>query len=155
MNGPKDTKVLVDTCFLISLVNDDDAQHQSAEEYFRHFLSSDVELYMSMITLSEFQQRQQPEIIENFQLISFGINEVAAQHKHFGRSDVSGLSSEQKVLVKDDVKILATVLAHEIEAVASVNDDFCKLAVSKGIRVIDYKVALTTYLGQLPLPSTK
>ena len=149
MNGQKETSVLVDTCFLISLVNEGDAQHTDAETYFRHFMTEKVPLYLSIISLSEFQQKQDPEIIENFRVITFGMDEVAAQHKHFGREIVSGLPAKERVSVKDDIKIIATCLAHKIEAVLSVNDDFNVLARGRSLRIIDYRVPLKNYLGQL------
>lgn len=151
MNGQTDTRILVDTCFLVSLVNTGDAQHASAEEYFRWFLSQKADLYLSAITLSEFQEKQDLEILENFKVIAFGLDETAAQHKHFSRGDVSGLPSTQRVLVKDDIKILSTAFAHDIPAVLSANDDFNKLAASRGLKVINYITPLSDYLGQLPL----
>lgn len=150
-NGYTYTGILVDTCFLISLVNKGDPLHANAEAYFRWALAEKIPLYMSAITLSEFQQKQELGILENFKILIFGLSEIAAQHKHFSRDDVSGLPSDQKVLVKDDIKILATCLAHEIDTVLSSDGDLGTLAKSKGLKVIDFKTPISEHLGELPL----
>ncbi len=151
MNGPIDTKVLIDTCFLIALVNEQDPFHKNAEEYFRHFVESGTELLLSAICMSELYERQELEIIENFRVISFSIDEVAAQRKFFARTDTSSSPDSTRIQVKDDIKIISSGLAHGAAAVLSANDDFNKMAERVGLRVIDYRVPLATYLGKLPL----
>ena len=151
MNGQLETDILVDTCFLISLVNEDDSLHRNAENYFRWGLAQKANLYLSTITLSEFQQKQEPGIIENFQILPFGLEESASQHQHFSRNDVGGRSSAEKAQVKDDIRIIATCLARGIGAVLTADDDLIGLAKRVGLRVIDYRVPLSSYLGQLPL----
>lgn len=153
MNGtPIEERVLVDTCFLISLVNTGDSLHANAEDYFRWLLSSGTTLYMSIITLSEFQEKQDElQIIENFKVLPFGLDDVAAQHAKFPREIVNGSSGDERVGVKDDIKILSTCFAQEVPVVLSSDSKLLGLATSSGLRVIDFKVPLHTYLGQLPL----
>lgn len=150
MTKQTEKSVLVDTCFLISLVNAGDAQHPQAKEYFMHFMAEGIDLHLSIISLSELMQKQEPEILENFKILTFGLAEVEAQRRHFDRSDASGLPAQQKVSVKDDIKIVATCLAHNIKSVVGINDDFNRLALDRGISVIDYRVPLNQYLGRLP-----
>lgn len=152
MSEPKYTKVLTDTCFLISLLNENDAQHKHAEEYFRYFIEQKTQLYLSTISLSECYEKQQPTIIRNFKLVSFGLNESTMQHDLFQRSDVQSKASEEKIVVKDDIKIISSAVANKIPNILSVNDDFCKMAQKVSLNVIDYRVDLSAHLGKLPLP---
>lgn len=152
-NGtPQESKILVDTCFLISLVNTGDSLHTNAEDYFRWLLSQGVDLYMSAITLSEFQDKQDDlEILENFRVVAFGPREAAAQHSKFPREIINGATGERRASVKDDIKILATCFSKGIPTILSSDSDLIKLALSHGLRVIDFKTPLANYLGQLPL----
>ena len=152
-NGtPIEQKVLVDTCFLISLVNEKDSLHKNAEDYFRWLLSNATTLYMSTITLSEFQEKQSElGILENFRLLPFGMEEVAAQHVKFPREIINGSSGDARVGVKDDIKILSTCFAKNIETILSADSKLIILATSNGLRVIDFKKPIQEHLAQLPL----
>lgn len=152
-NGtPIEEKVLVDTCFLISLVNEGDSLHKNAEDYFRWLLSTGTTLFMSTISLSEFQERQSDfGILENFRLLPFGLEEVAAQHAKFPREIISGTSGDVRVGVKDDIKILSTCFARNIGTILSADSKLISLAQTNSLSVIDFKKPLQKHLGQLPL----
>lgn len=144
--------ILVDTCFLISLVNENDALHKNAEDYFRWALDHGMTLLISTISLSEFYEKQEKlEIEENFQLIPFGYEEALIQHKYFPREELKGHSGDEKVVVKDDIKIIASGIARKVDAVLSSNDDFNVMAADKELKVINFSTPLSTFLGQLPL----
>ncbi len=152
MKGEAHNKILIDTCFLISLVNEDDPQHENAEEYFRYFISEGITLVLSTIVLTEFQDRQPKlEILENFQVAVFGVEESNAHREHFSRSDTAKQSPKDKDGVKDDTKIIATALANGISTTLSVNSDFIRMAKKRGLENINYQEPLSSYLGQLPL----
>lgn len=46
--------VLLDTSFIIRLLNDDDPLHNNALGYFKYFLEKDVSLYFSTISIAEY-----------------------------------------------------------------------------------------------------
>lgn len=154
MNEKEENGIGIDTCFLISFVNPDDSLHKNADDYFRYFIEKGITLYFPIICWSEIMERQPTlEILENFKLLSFSLAEAAVQHKHFSRADVNGKNN--KVEVKDDIKIIATFLANDVKLVVTANEDFITLAKSKDINIIDYREPLTTYLGALPFPQTE
>jgi predicted nucleic acid-binding protein len=148
----KPSKILIDTCFLISLVNEQDGLHTNAEDYFRHFIAERADLFISTIALAEFMERQgELEIIENFKVLSFDMDEARALNKHFSRADVNanGSTAQSRIAFKDDMKIVATALSREIDSILSANNDLNKIAMEKGLKVIDYGRPLSIYLGTL------
>ncbi|MDD4606426.1 MAG: hypothetical protein PHH10_09000 [Dysgonamonadaceae bacterium] len=46
--------VLLDTSFLIRLLNDEDPLHKNAKGYYRYFLENDIILKVSTITIAEY-----------------------------------------------------------------------------------------------------
>ncbi len=46
--------VLLDTSFFIRLLNDEDALHKNAKDYFKSFLESDIILKVSTISIAEY-----------------------------------------------------------------------------------------------------
>lgn len=150
MNSKINTKILVDTCFLISLVNSGEELHENAKAYFKHFVESKSTLLLSTISLSEFYEKQSElNILENFQIASFGIGEAKVQHQYFAKDDVKSTTGSTKSAVKDDIKIISTGLAYGVDSVLSVNDDFNTLAIKHSLNVINYSDSLTVYLGKL------
>lgn len=50
--------VLLDTGFLISLVNAKRAHHTAAQQYYRHMLQNNIPMYFSAIVAAEFGIKQ-------------------------------------------------------------------------------------------------
>lgn len=46
--------VLLDTSFFIRLLNDEDALHENAKNYYRYFLEKEISLKVSTITIAEY-----------------------------------------------------------------------------------------------------
>lgn len=49
--------VLIDTCFLIKLLNPSESLHVNAVKYYEFFLSSKIQIYISTITIAEYCTR--------------------------------------------------------------------------------------------------
>ncbi|BFI94872.1 MAG: hypothetical protein RSP_03820 [Rhodanobacter sp.] len=100
--------VLLDTSFLITLVNANRPHHAVAMQYYRHMLQNDVTMYFSAIVASEFGIKQHiTELpLGNFRPLNFNIphgQKAAFIWNQLGRRDPGDL----RHAVRDDVKLIA------------------------------------------------
>jgi PIN domain nuclease of toxin-antitoxin system len=100
--------VLLDTSFLITLVNEDRPHHQTAKAYYSHMLGNNIPMYFSAIVASEFAIKQPVyELpLNNFRLIQFNIahGQLSARlWNALGTRD----QEDVRAVVRDDVKIIA------------------------------------------------
>lgn len=107
MNG-----VLLDTSFLISLSDPGRANHGVADRYFREFKKQRIPMYLSAIVASEFQVRQPVTDLPLRSLIVLPFNIDHAMR--CGELTALGArdSGDDRVRVKDDLKLIAQC-AHE------------------------------------------
>jgi hypothetical protein len=105
--------VLLDTSFLISLVNAHRAHHDIAVQYYRHLLKSNMLMYFSAIVAAEFGIKQ--PIMElplsNFRQVDFNVvhgQKAADLWNALGQRD----AGDNRAVVRDDVKLLAQA-SHE------------------------------------------
>jgi len=68
--------VLLDTSFLIRLLNDEDPLHKNAVGYYKYFLEMEIILKVSTITIAEYCVRGKIEDLpmRNLQLIPFNLD---------------------------------------------------------------------------------
>lgn len=105
--------VLLDTGFLISLVNKTRPNHTFAAQYYRLMLEQQSPMYFSAIVAAEFAIKQAITDLplKNFRCIPFNIphsNESARLWNALGRHD----EGDNRAVVRDDVKLIAQA-AHE------------------------------------------
>lgn len=105
--------VLLDTGFLISLVDMKRPNHTVAAQYYRLMLEQQSPIYFSAIVAAEFAVRQAITDLplKNFRCIPFNIphsNESARLWNALGKHD----DGDNRAVVRDDVKLLAQA-AHE------------------------------------------
>lgn len=103
--------VLLDTSFLISLVDRNRANHVVATQYYKLLLEQQSPLYFSAIVAAEIEikQRITDFPLKNFRHIPFNIPhsvEAARIWNLLGGHD----SGDNRSVVKDDVKIMAQAL---------------------------------------------
>lgn len=55
--------VLLDTSFLITLYDTTRDNHENAKEYFKYFIANSIDMYISSIVASEYQQKGDINII--------------------------------------------------------------------------------------------
>ena len=105
--------VLLDTSFLISLVDGRRSNHIIAAQYYRLMLEQQIPMYFSAIVAAEFAVKQSiTELpLKNFRSMPFNIphsNESARLWNALGQRD----DGDSRATVRDDVKLMAQA-AHE------------------------------------------
>ena len=66
---------LLDTSFLITLVNANRQHHETAKQFYRYMLQNDVQMYFSAIVASEFGIKQEVADLplSNFRILNFSV----------------------------------------------------------------------------------
>lgn len=105
--------VLLDTSFLISLVDGRRPNHTFAAQYYRMMLEQQSPMFFSAIVAAEFAIKQPITDLplKNFRCIPFNIthsNESARLWNALGKHD----DGDNRAVVRDDVKLMAQA-AHE------------------------------------------
>lgn len=100
--------VLLDTSFLISLVDENRPNHKVASQYYRFMLDEEVPMYFSAIVAAEFEVKQPIADLplKNFRSIPFNIphaKEAGRLWNELGKRDEGDL----RHVVRDDVKLIA------------------------------------------------
>lgn len=100
--------VLLDTSFLITLVNAQRPHHAVARLYYLHLLNSGVPMRLSSIAASEFAIKQPlSELpLNNFRPLDFNLahaHEAARLWNALGQRD----DGDARAVIRDDVKLLA------------------------------------------------
>ncbi len=101
------TTVLVDTSFLISLVDEHRPRHSIAAQYYRLALEQPVPMFLSVIVASEFSIKQPLTDLplNQFRILPFNIPHAiraAELWRQLGRDD-----GDNRAVVRDDLKLLA------------------------------------------------
>jgi len=101
--------VLLDTSFLICLSTPSRPNHRTAKSYYRSFITHGVTMFLSTIVISEFEVRQRITDLElhNFIVKPFNIEDAIAAGRLFEQGFATKMPSEDRVAVKDDIKLLA------------------------------------------------
>lgn len=107
------TAVLLDTSFLISLVDGNRPNHSTAAQYYRMMLDQQCPMYFSAIVAAEFAIGQPITDLplKNFRCIPFNIphsTEAARLWNTLGKHD----TGDNRAVVRDDIKLMAQA-AHE------------------------------------------
>ena len=102
------TEVLLDTSFLITLVNAHRPHHAIARQYYRHLLVNNLPMRLSAIAAAEFAIKQPlTELpLGNFRPLDFNLvhaHEAARLWNALGQRD----AGDARAMVRDDVKLLA------------------------------------------------
>lgn len=100
--------VLLDTSFLITLVNAQRRHHAIARSYYLHLLNSGVPMRLSSIAASEFAMGQPlTELaLNNFRPLDFNLvhaHEAARLWNALGQRD----EGDARAVIRDDVKLIA------------------------------------------------
>lgn len=100
--------VLLDTSFLITLVNAQRPHHAIARSYYLHLLNSNVPMRLSSIVASEFAIKQPLADLplSNFRPLDFNLihaHEAARLWNAIGQRE----AGDARAVIRDDVKLLA------------------------------------------------
>lgn len=106
--------ILLDTSYLITLADPGRAHHEIAKRYLREALGHGCPLYLSAVVASEFQVGQPVSDLplRNFHVLPFNIDH-AMTSGNFMRA-LSRDAGDDRVAVKDDVKLLAQMVCESI-----------------------------------------
>jgi len=115
--------VLLDTSFLITLVNAERPHHDVAVQYYRHMLQNNVTMCFSAIVASEFGIKQAITDLPlgNFRPLNFNVphgQKAALVWNLLGSRDTGDL----RPVVRDDVKLIAQA-SHEAIAFILTEDE--------------------------------
>lgn len=107
------TMVLLDTSFLITLVNDQRPNHKTASRYFHHMFQNDVPIYLSAIAAAEFSVKQPvTDLPLNYlRILNFNLAHSQQAARLFNALE-SRDQGDSRVAVRDDVKLMAQA-SHE------------------------------------------
>ena len=116
--------VLLDTSFLISLVNTTRTNHIVAAQYFEHLLSNNCNMYLSTIVASEISIKQPITDlpIKKFIPIPFNIPHSIESGRIWNMLDGRD-SGDSRSVIKDDMKIIAQALHEKIPFVLTDDDN--------------------------------
>jgi hypothetical protein len=115
---------LLDTSFLITLVNANRPHHETAKQFYRHMLQNDVPMYFSAIVAAEFGIKQPVADLPrgNFRIINFNVShgqKAADLWNSLGKRD----EGDARAVVRDDVKLLAQASEEGISFVLTEDED--------------------------------
>ncbi|MDR1967487.1 MAG: PIN domain-containing protein [Burkholderiaceae bacterium] len=115
--------VLLDTSFLISLVNAKRPHHLAAARYYQHMLQNNVPMYFSAIVASEFGIKQDITDLPlgNFRPLNFNVphgQKAAHIWNQLGSRD----PGDSRSVARDDVKLIAQA-SHEAIGVILTEDE--------------------------------
>ena len=123
MNKLGINSVMLDTSFCIRLMDQNDALHQNALDYFKYFLSEKITLHVSSISIAEYAVGDDPANLplNNLQIETFDfLDAVAAGQFH---KEIKGGSNNipdyNRRIIANDVKIFAQIKTKKIDAVIS------------------------------------
>lgn len=105
--------VLIDTCFLIKLLDKNSDLHQNAVDYFRYFVKEKIVMKISTISIAEYCVRGNLEDIpiRNLQVLNFNLPhaglagcfaETVFRHKRNG-----DIGAEIRAIIPNDTKLFA------------------------------------------------
>jgi predicted nucleic acid-binding protein len=123
---------LLDTSFLITLVNPERSHHETAKSYYREALLRAAPLYLSTIVASEFQVGQplQTLPLHQFIVLPFNFDHAVMAGDFYNALVQIGRDWEgQRGAVKDDVKLLAQAECSAIPYLLTADEQtLCKYA---------------------------
>lgn len=110
--------ILLDTSFLISLVDSKRQNHNVAKQYYRHILDNKNPIYFSAIVASEFAIKQPITDLplNNFQPLPFNLPHAIKSAEIWDLLDGRD-SGDNRGIIKDDIKIIGQALKENIQFV--------------------------------------
>lgn len=101
--------VLLDTSFLISLVDDSRTNHCKAKDFYKYFIDNKIAMILSSIVTSEFCIKQPITDLPliNFKPLSFNIHDSYHLRDLFESNFKSYSDNVSRISIKDDYKIVS------------------------------------------------
>lgn len=124
--------ILVDTSFLIRLLNEADPLHESALDYFRYFLENDFVVKVSTIAIAEYCVRGDMDDLpfRNMLVVPFNIDHATAAGKLmamvYREKELRGAKIAPRAIVPNDTKMFAQAHVEEDIRYYATSDVECK-----------------------------
>ncbi len=105
--------VLLDTSFFARLLNENDALHQNALEYYKYFLRNDIVMKISTISIAEFCVRDSLENlpVDNLQIIPFNLEHAKITGLFaktiFDQKNITNADIRPRSIIPNDSKLFA------------------------------------------------
>ncbi len=105
--------VLLDTSFLIRLLNSNDPLHKNAIAYYKYFIENDMIMKLSTISIAEFCVRDEVENlpIKDLQIIPFNLDHAKVAGKIaysiFKQKNISNAEIRPRAIIPNDSKLFA------------------------------------------------
>lgn len=152
--------ILIDTCFLIKLLDETDSLHQNAKDYFRHHVQQNNTLWISTITIAEFCVRGSFDDIpfRNLRVLPFNVDHAVVAGKFMEvvfRQKAS--ISAPRAIIPNDCKLFSQASFESIDCFLTCDgpaESMYKILKSEINPRFDYhniKIPLSEYLGELDL----
>jgi hypothetical protein len=138
--------VLLDTSFVISLVDDSRENHQKAVQFYKYFIENKIAMILSSIVTSEFCTKQDITDLplNNFKPLPFNIPD--SYHISSLFDDIyKNRDGQNRACVKDDYKILSQCVFNKIDYF--ITEDF-----NLHKKVLNLKSSKKLHLTSLHLP---
>lgn len=156
---------VLDTGFLISLVDRSRPCHTDAKRYYRYFLENTIEMCLPTVVAAEFAIKQPISDLplRNFRVLPFNLDDAercAALNVAYYRSRVG---AGQRDAVKDDFKIIAQTEVQGARLLVTEDEDtlsrYCDALIADGkvhFRVVSlragFDVSFVNEDGQIEMP---
>jgi predicted nucleic acid-binding protein len=116
--------VLLDNSFCLRLVNDNDAFHQNAKDYFNYFLDNQITMYLSNITFAEYCVVNSPQDfpLKQVRTLTFDMRDATKAGEIWNFVHYQKLAKDTtktRDAIKDDCKLFAQICNREIDAFVS------------------------------------
>lgn len=152
--------IMLDTSFLIRLMDEEDPLHSSALEYFRHFLDFKISIHVSTIAIAEYTVGDDYKNLpsEYFQVESFDFRDgITAGFLHKQLYGIkSSIPGYQRRIIANDIKILAQLQTKNIDGLISSDSESYKKYIDPliaqghlSMRFYDLRQTLSQTLGRL------
>lgn len=160
MNDLGIKSIMLDTSFCIRLMDNSDALHQNALDFFAHFVAKKITLHVSTIAVAEYAVGDDPENLplRNFQIEAFDFTDAKIAgtfHKEIKGSQTN-IPNYNRRIIANDVKMLAQVSNKKIEAIISKDTESLKQYVKPliaanllNVKFFDLNIPLSNVLGML------
>lgn len=117
------TRVLIDTSFLITLVDAKRQHHSIASQYYRLALEQQIPIYLSVIVASEFAIKQALTDLplKQFRILPFNLPHAiraADLWRQLERDE-----SDSRTVVRDDLKLLAQADKESIQTILTEDEN--------------------------------
>lgn len=113
LEEPMSSSVLLDTSFLIRLLNDEDPLHKNAKAYYKHFLKNGIFLKVSTISIAEYCVRGNVSDLplKNLQIIPFNLEQASKTGTFakiiFDASKAADVYLTPRQIIPNDSKLFA------------------------------------------------